>query len=63
MLKDLLLLCTPFDIILCCRYTEADEPLESSEKLKMLGWKYRPLKETLVDTVECYKAAGLLDRE
>nr|WET52734.1 oxidoreductase 6 [Callicarpa americana] len=32
----------------------------SSEKLQRLGWKYRPLKETLVDSVENYKQAGLL---
>jgi len=35
----------------------------SSEKLKMLGWKYRPLKDTLVDTVECYEEAGLLNTD
>ncbi|KAM0932398.1 putative NAD-dependent epimerase/dehydratase, NAD(P)-binding domain superfamily [Dioscorea sansibarensis] len=33
----------------------------TSEKLKKLGWKCRPLKETLVDSVESYKEAGLLD--
>ncbi|KAI9089553.1 hypothetical protein K1719_029158 [Acacia pycnantha] len=33
----------------------------SSEKLQRLGWKYRPLEETLVDSVESYKAAGLLE--
>ncbi|XP_020265424.1 cinnamoyl-CoA reductase 2-like [Asparagus officinalis] len=38
-----------------------DRPLMSSEKLKRLGWKVRPLKETLVDTVECYEKAGLLN--
>ncbi|KAL7154469.1 hypothetical protein ABFS83_03G003900 [Erythranthe nasuta] len=32
----------------------------SSEKLQRLGWKYRPLKETLVDSVENYKQAGVL---
>ncbi|XP_039125803.1 cinnamoyl-CoA reductase 1-like [Dioscorea cayenensis subsp. rotundata] len=35
--------------------------LVSSEKLKKLGWKCRPLKETLVDSVESYKEAGLLN--
>ncbi|KAK6138962.1 hypothetical protein DH2020_027294 [Rehmannia glutinosa] len=32
----------------------------SSEKLQRLGWSYRPLTETLVDSVEMYKQAGLL---
>ncbi|CAA0806988.1 NAD(P)-binding Rossmann-fold superfamily protein [Striga hermonthica] len=32
----------------------------SSEKLQGLGWKYRPLTETLVDSVEMYKEAGLI---
>ncbi|XP_059460472.1 cinnamoyl-CoA reductase 1-like isoform X1 [Corylus avellana] len=33
----------------------------SSEKLQRLGWSYRPLKETLIDSVESYREAGLLD--
>lgn len=33
----------------------------SSEKLQKLGWSYRPLEETLVDSVESYKKLGLLD--
>ncbi|KAJ0988113.1 hypothetical protein J5N97_006469 [Dioscorea zingiberensis] len=33
----------------------------TSEKLKKLGWKCRPLKETLVDSVEYYEEAGLLN--
>lgn len=45
-------------------YTEVDKDSRTtSEKLKTLGWKCRPLKETLVDTVECYKKAGLLNKE
>ncbi|KAH6782825.1 Rossmann-fold superfamily protein [Perilla frutescens var. hirtella] len=32
----------------------------SSEKLQRLGWKYRPLEETLVDSVESYKKLGLI---
>lgn len=32
----------------------------SSEKLLKLGWKYRPLKETLVDSIESYKQLGLI---
>ncbi|KAF7141916.1 hypothetical protein RHSIM_Rhsim06G0002900 [Rhododendron simsii] len=34
----------------------------SSDKLQKLGWSYRPLEETLVDSVEGYKQAGLLDQ-
>ncbi|KAG5542703.1 hypothetical protein RHGRI_015730 [Rhododendron griersonianum] len=33
----------------------------SSEKLQELGWSYRPLEETLVDSIEGYREAGLLD--
>ncbi|XWS14335.1 hypothetical protein CRYUN_Cryun35bG0001100 [Craigia yunnanensis] len=33
----------------------------SSEKLQRLGWSYRPLEETLVDSIESYKKAGILD--
>ncbi|KAK8926503.1 Cinnamoyl-CoA reductase 1 [Platanthera zijinensis] len=33
----------------------------SSEKLKTLGWKARPLEETLVDSVEFFRQAGLLE--
>ncbi|XP_073101316.1 cinnamoyl-CoA reductase 1-like [Elaeis guineensis] len=36
-------------------------PPLTSEKLKKLGWKCRPLEETLSDAVECYREAGLLD--
>ncbi|KAG6438233.1 hypothetical protein SASPL_103170 [Salvia splendens] len=32
----------------------------SSEKLQKLGWKPRPLKETIVDSVESYKKFGIL---
>ncbi|XP_020108989.1 cinnamoyl-CoA reductase 2-like [Ananas comosus] len=38
-----------------------DEVTISSEKLQKLGWKFRPLEETLRDSVEYYKAAGLLE--
>ncbi|KAH6821341.1 Rossmann-fold superfamily protein [Perilla frutescens var. hirtella] len=34
-------------------------PELSSEKLQRNGWKFRPLKETLVDSVENYKGNGL----
>lgn len=33
----------------------------SSEKLQKLGWSYRTLEETLVDSVESYREAGLLN--
>jgi len=33
----------------------------SSEKLQKLGWTYRPLEETLVDSVESYRKAKLVD--
>lgn len=33
----------------------------SYEKLQRLGWSARPLKETLIDSIESYKEAGILD--
>lgn len=43
-------------------FTEVQEELRlSSEKLQRLGWSYRPLKDTLIDSVESYRQAGLLD--
>ncbi|KAF7843212.1 cinnamoyl-CoA reductase 2-like [Senna tora] len=33
----------------------------STEKLQRLGWRYRSLEETLVDSVESYKEAGFLE--
>ncbi|XP_044956787.1 cinnamoyl-CoA reductase 1-like [Hordeum vulgare subsp. vulgare] len=38
-----------------------DEPSFSSRKLEMLGWKIKPLEETLRDSVESYKAAAVLN--
>ncbi|KAG4148299.1 hypothetical protein ERO13_D05G277900v2 [Gossypium hirsutum] len=38
-----------------------EEDTVSSEKLQRLGWSYRPLEETLVDSIESYKKAGILD--
>uniref|UniRef100_A0A7N0UNH0 NAD-dependent epimerase/dehydratase domain-containing protein n=1 Tax=Kalanchoe fedtschenkoi TaxID=63787 RepID=A0A7N0UNH0_KALFE len=32
----------------------------TSEKLQKLGWSFRPLEETLADSVESYRQAGLL---
>ncbi|XP_047956747.1 cinnamoyl-CoA reductase 1-like [Salvia hispanica] len=44
------------------RYKEGkDTPQLSSEKLQGLGWKYKPLKETLFDSVENYKKKGLIN--
>jgi nucleoside-diphosphate-sugar epimerase len=33
----------------------------TSERLQKLGWSYRPIEETLFDSVESYKKAGFLD--
>ncbi|XP_019054808.1 PREDICTED: cinnamoyl-CoA reductase 1-like isoform X2 [Nelumbo nucifera] len=38
------------------------EETYSSEKLQKLGWKYRPLEETLSDSVRSYQEAGILDK-
>jgi hypothetical protein len=40
----------------------SEEPSFSSRKLEMLGWNIRPLEETLRDSVESYRTAGVLDR-
>ncbi|XP_048129598.1 cinnamoyl-CoA reductase 1-like [Rhodamnia argentea] len=43
-------------------FTETEEWVNiSSEKLRGLGWTYRALEETLVDSVESYGASGLLE--
>ncbi|PON33393.1 NAD(P)-binding domain containing protein [Parasponia andersonii] len=43
-------------------FTEVEnETRLSSERLQKLGWRYRPLNKTLIDSVESYRAAGLLD--
>ncbi|OWM70549.1 hypothetical protein CDL15_Pgr014222 [Punica granatum] len=39
--------------------TQHDNKL-NSEKLQKLGWTYRPLEETLIDSIESYREAGLL---
>ncbi|CAL5039439.1 unnamed protein product [Urochloa decumbens] len=39
----------------------SDEPLFSSKKLEALGWKFRPFEETLRDSVESFRASGVLD--
>ncbi|XP_034677542.1 cinnamoyl-CoA reductase 2-like [Vitis riparia] len=43
-------------------FTEVEEVENlSSEKLQKLGWSYRPLEESLVDSIKSYKEAGILD--
>ncbi|KAJ1259964.1 hypothetical protein BS78_10G195700 [Paspalum vaginatum] len=39
----------------------SDEPLFSCKKLEALGWKFRPLEETLRDSVESFRDAGVLN--
>ncbi|CAJ2662792.1 unnamed protein product [Trifolium pratense] len=42
-------------------YTELDDyRMLSSEKLQSLGWKFRPLEETLIDSVKSYEESGVL---
>ncbi|XP_011034793.1 PREDICTED: cinnamoyl-CoA reductase 2-like [Populus euphratica] len=43
-------------------FTEEEQGMNlSSEKLQRLGWSYRPLEETLIDSVESYQKTGILD--
>ncbi|KAK9928493.1 hypothetical protein M0R45_025626 [Rubus argutus] len=42
-------------------HTEEEEEKLSSEKLERLGWSYRPLGETLIDSIESYRKIGVLD--
>jgi hypothetical protein len=39
----------------------SDEPVFSFEKLEALGWKFKPFEETLRDSVESYRAKGVVD--
>ena len=39
---------------------QEDETLVSSEKLQKLGWKLRPLEDSIVDSVESYEGIGVL---
>jgi len=32
-----------------------------TEKLQKLGWTYRPMEETLQDSIECYRRLGILN--
>ncbi|KAG6467869.1 hypothetical protein ZIOFF_072433 [Zingiber officinale] len=43
------------------KFIEATSYTLRSEKLEKLGLRYRTLKESLIDSVECYQNAGLLD--
>ncbi|GMP44407.1 hypothetical protein CsSME_00013352 [Camellia sinensis var. sinensis] len=44
------------------KFTEGKEEEKlNSEKLQKLGWSYRPIEETLVDSIEICRLAGLLD--
>ncbi|KAF7110266.1 LOW QUALITY PROTEIN: hypothetical protein CFC21_110402 [Triticum aestivum] len=44
------------------RFVEGeDDRMMSSKKLQALGWKFRAVEECLRDSVESYKAAGLLE--
>ncbi|OWM81147.1 hypothetical protein CDL15_Pgr007178 [Punica granatum] len=38
-----------------------EEPNSTSEKMQKLGWKFRTLDDTLIDSMECYQEGGLLD--
>lgn len=45
-------------------FTEVEEEVKlSSEKLQKLGWKYRPLEETVDDAVRSYEERGLLGED
>lgn len=37
------------------------DEIYSSEKLQKLGWRFRPVEETLIDSVESYRKAGILN--
>jgi hypothetical protein len=42
-------------------FTEVDDSGKlSSKKLQDLGWKYRPLEESIVDSIMNYEERGLL---
>lgn len=44
------------------KFIEVNEGEElRPEKLQKLGWSYRPLEETLVDSVESYREAGIVE--
>ncbi|KAF8405602.1 hypothetical protein HHK36_010509 [Tetracentron sinense] len=50
-------------VFFVCSFAEVEEEVKvSSEKLQRLGWRYRPLEETLADAVKNYQEAGVLDK-
>jgi nucleoside-diphosphate-sugar epimerase len=45
-----------------CRFVQVeDEKRVSSKRLQALGWKFRAAEETLRETIDSYKAAGILN--
>lgn len=43
---------------------EVDEDVKlSSKKLQNLGWKYRPLEDTIFDSVKSYQEIGILSKD
>ncbi|CAL5041879.1 unnamed protein product [Urochloa decumbens] len=42
-------------------FVEVEGNVNNSEKLQKLGWTFRPIEETLCDSVESYKTFGLLN--
>ncbi|PQM34849.1 cinnamoyl-CoA reductase 2 [Prunus yedoensis var. nudiflora] len=42
-------------------HTEEEKEHLSSEKLQRLGWTFRPVDETLIDSIESYRKAGIVD--
>ncbi|KAK9164848.1 hypothetical protein Scep_000039 [Stephania cephalantha] len=42
---------------------EGEDGKVSSAKLQRLGWKFRPLEETLADSVKSYEEAGILYKD
>lgn len=42
---------------------ENDDVKLSSEKLQTLGWNYRPLEDTIVDSVKSYEELGILSKD
>lgn len=43
-------------------YVEVEHNITyNTEKLQKLGWSFRPIEETIRDSVECYGALGILN--
>lgn len=41
----------------------AERAIFNTKKLLNLGWNYRPLEETIVDSIKNYEEAGLLNTD